>query len=300
MTYSPGSSGYPPAQSPAPYGASTPAFAKADDGESKLKLYLTIVVVALGLAAYLATFGPTLTLSADLGPSGGEISGDIGMGVPAALLAALLAGVGLLPKAKNYLPIVTVVSALGALVLIGEILNKPSGFSIGWGLWLAIAFVFIQALVAVGALLLDAGVITPPAPRPKYDQYSQYGQYGGYYGQPGPQHAPYQQQGPQQSGYGSQYGGYPAGPTTGGFGAAGTQQTSHQGPQHGTSTPPTGFPSFTPPSYGSSPTAEVTAQPNSGNHGGQTQHGQHSQGQPPLGQGQQPQSPSSSSGPAQS
>ena len=39
----------------------------------------------------------------------------------------------------------------------------------------------VQAVLAISALLLDAGVITAPAPRPKYDQY--YGQYGGYYGQ---------------------------------------------------------------------------------------------------------------------
>ena len=53
----------------------------------------------------------------------------------------------------------------------------------------------LQAIVAVAALLFDAGVITPPAPRPRYEQ-QQYGQYGGpgpYYGQP-QQHGPPQQQ----------------------------------------------------------------------------------------------------------
>ena len=62
----------------------------------------------------------------------------------------------------------------------------------------------LQASIAASALLLDAGVITPPAPRPKYDQYGHYGQYGYYGQQPSP---PYQ-----QSGYGTQYGGYPSGP----------------------------------------------------------------------------------------
>ena len=58
MTYPPGGTGYPPAQSPGSYGASTPSFAKSDDGESNLKLYLTIAVRVLrGLEGVLGTFG---------------------------------------------------------------------------------------------------------------------------------------------------------------------------------------------------------------------------------------------------
>ena len=47
MTYPPGSPGYPPAQSPGSYGApAAPSFTKSDDGESNLKHYLTIGVLA--------------------------------------------------------------------------------------------------------------------------------------------------------------------------------------------------------------------------------------------------------------
>ncbi|EUA50766.1 putative 34 kDa antigenic protein [Mycobacterium xenopi 3993] len=139
---------------------------------------------------------------------------------------------GLLPKAKNYTAVVGAVAVVGALLAISQALSRPSGFSIGWALWFVLACTVAQAIVAVGALLLDAGVVTPPAPRPRYDQYAQYGQYGtqpgGYYGQAGgQQHAPFQHHGqqpsPQPSGYGSQYGGY-SGPSTGGFGAVGHQQ----------------------------------------------------------------------------
>jgi len=49
MTYPPGNPGYPPAQSPASYGATaTPSFTKSDNGESNLKAYLAIGVLALG------------------------------------------------------------------------------------------------------------------------------------------------------------------------------------------------------------------------------------------------------------
>lgn len=314
MTYSPGSPGYQPAQSPGSYGGSTPSFAKSDDAASKLPLYLTIAVAVLGVVAYLASFGPMLTISADVGTGGeGITTGGGSVGVAAALLAGLLAAVSFLPKAKNYHAIIAAIAVLAALVVIQETFSKPSGFSVGWGLWVVLACAVLQAIAAVGALLLDAGVVTPPAPRPKYDQYAQYGQYGaqpsGYYGQPGgQQHSPFQHHGPQPSGYGPQFGGY-SGPSTGGFGAVGHQQGSQQGSQSGPQTgpqqssqqgpptPPTGFPSYgPPPSSGSGQGSQGTGQGNSGNHGGSGQ-GQHSQAQPQHGQGQQPQSPSSPSGP---
>jgi len=296
MTYPPGSpAGYPPAQSPGTYGASsTPSFTKSDDGDSNLKLYLTVGVVALGLASYLLSYGPMITRilpnGDELVESGSTLPIDLG------LLAALLAGVSLVPKAKNYAAVVAAVAGLGALLLIEDTIGASGR---GWALWFALGCGLVQAALAVGALLLDAGVITPPAPRPKYDQYGHYGQYGGYYGQQGP----YQQQSPQQSGYGAQYGGYPSGPSTGGFGAAGPQsgplqatqvapqQNSPQAHQSGSPTPPTGFPSFSPPPSSGSGGA---GQGNSADHAGSGL-GQHS-----YGQGQQPPAPSSPSGPSQS
>jgi Family of unknown function (DUF5336) len=288
MTYPPGSPGYPPAQSPGGYGASsTPSFTKSDDGESNLKLYLNVGVVALGLASYLLSYGPMITRilpnGDELVESGSTLPIDLG------LLAGLLAGVSLLPKAKNYAGVVAAVAVLGGLLLIEDTIGASGR---GWALWFAVGCGVIQAILAVSVLLLDAGVITAPAPRPKYDQYGHYGQYGGYYGQ----QAPYQSH--QQSGYGAQYGGYPSGPSTGGFSAVGPQsgpiqapQSGPPGQQQGSPTPPTGFPSFSPPpSSGSG----GPGQGNSANHAGSGQ-GQHS-----YGQGQQPQAPSSPSGPSQS
>jgi hypothetical protein len=284
MTYPPGNPGYPPAQSPGSYGASsTPSFAKSEDGESNLKLYLTFAVVALGFASYLASFGPMITRVL---PNGDEIveSGN-SFPIDLALLAALLAGVSLLPKAKNYAPVVTVVAALGALWLIEDTIGASGR---GWALWFALACLVLETIFAVAVSLLDAGVITAPTPRPKYDQYGHYGQYG-YYGQ----QAPYQQQSPQQPGYGSQYGSYPSSPSTGGFSAvsppSGPLQVPQSGPAQGSPTPPTGFPSYSQP-----PSSGAGGQGNSANHGAP------GQGQQTYGHGQQPQTPSSPSGPAQS
>jgi hypothetical protein len=277
MTYPPGNPGYPPAQSPGSYGAAaSTSFAKSEDAENNLKHYLTIAVAVLGVLTYLASFFPMVSR---LLPNGDELV-EKGSTLPVdlVLLAGLLAAVTLLPKAKNHLAAVAAVSILGALLLIQDTIDASDR---GAGLWIAVTAGVVQAALATSALLLDAGVITAPAPRPKYDQY--YGQYGGYYGQ---QQAPYQ-----QSGYGTQYGGYPSGPTTGGFSAQPGPQPSSAQSQHGSPTPPTGFPSFSPPpSSGSG----APGQGNNTDPGGSA-HSSHS-----YGSGQQPQAPSSPSGPSQS
>ncbi|AGC64268.1 MULTISPECIES: DUF5336 domain-containing protein [Mycobacterium] len=298
MTYTPGSPGYPPAQSGGSYGGATPSFAQADDAASKLPMYLNVAVAVLGFLAYLASFGPMFTISSELGGGSSEASGDTVLAVGMALLAGLLAGVSLLPKVKSYGAVVAVVSILGVFLMISSTFNKPSAFSTGWALWIVLVCIVFQAVAAVGALLLETGVVSAPAPRPKFDPYGQYGQYGqyggqpgGYYGQPGAQQsAPNPQQSPQQpSGYGSQYGGFTSSqgsnPSSGGFSAPQAQsapQPMHQTP----STPPTGFPSFSPPPSVSAGTGSQggSAPVNYANPGGAQQN---------YGQGQQSSSPGS-------
>ncbi|MFL0274363.1 DUF5336 domain-containing protein [Mycobacterium sp. SMC-19] len=296
MTYSPGNPGFQPSQPPGSYGPSTPSFAKSGgEVESKLPQYLRIAVVALGLGVYLANFGPIVTITDVDYPL---ILSDAGHTVPLAVLAALLAGAALLPKAKSYTAVVAVVSALGALLAISTVADASGSYTIGWGLWLILIFSVLQAAAAVGSLLLEAGVVTAPAPRPKYDPYAQYGlpPGGNYYGQPGQQGYGHQgHQAPQQSGYPSSYGSYPSGPASGGFGAqqapgsapsgafnSGAQQAAPQGPP----TPPTGFPSYNPPSSGGSGSASTGGHSAAGSD-------QSSTG------GQQSQGGSASSGPAQ-
>jgi hypothetical protein len=241
MTYPPGGPGYPPAQQHGPY-APTTQF-KVDDGPSKLPFYLLVAVVVLGVAAYLVSFGPVWK-SSEMGPVGGTSITGGSLEIVALLLAALLAAVGLIPKGRNYTTIVAVIAVVGFLLAVSELINKPSFLSVGWALIAIVVLAGFQAVAAVGALLLEAGVITPPAPRPKYDQYQQqYGMPGGYYGQQPP--TPQQQNfGQQRPGY-PQYGGYASGQSTGGF------------PQAGPPTPPTGFPTYGQPPSSSAPTVQV-------------------------------------------
>jgi Family of unknown function (DUF5336) len=264
MTYPPGSPGYPPAQQPTTqFAAPTQQFGKlpepapAAEGPSKLPVYLTAAVVALGLAVYLSSYGPLFA-------AGGEIFTPtlLDLGVVAALLAGLLAGVGLVPKQKSSPALVAVLSVLGFLLSITTVLTAPQGVEIKYGLYLIIAFSVVQAIVAVAVLLFDAGVITPPVPKPRYEpqRYGQYGAPGPYYGQPHQPGPPPQQQ--QRPGYPSPYGGgYPSGPSTGGYSG---------GQQGGPPTPPTGFPTYGQPPSSSNvgnssgaPTTQVPAQPSS-------------------------------------
>ena len=301
MTYPPGSPGYPPAQQAGSYAGVAQSYTRADEATSTLPLFLRAAVVVLGLAVYLLNFAPTFTVSADLGPGLGGRAGDAGTAVILAVLAALLAGLSLLPKARNYVGVVGVVAALGALVAIAEAVNVPVGFTLGWAMWPLIACCVLQAIAAGLAVLLDVGVIAPPAPRPRYDPYAQYGQYGpygqygqqSYYGQPSAQQQPHAPQ--QPSGYGSRYGSYGstrgASPTataapTAGFGAQphpGHQAAAHQ---HATSTPPTGFPTFSPPP---SAAAGSGSEPGSA----PVEYASQSEEQPSSGQGQRPSGPAS-------
>jgi hypothetical protein len=260
MTYPPGSPGYSPTPPTTQFSVPTQQLSKlpepAAEGSSKLPVYLAAAVAVLGLAVYLSSFGPQFTISNSEFPQLGSASGStlgLGIAVVASVLSGLLAGVTLLPRQKSFGAVVAATSVLAFLLVIGEVINAPSGAKIDWALYLIIAFSLLQAIAAVGWLLLDAGIITAPAPKPKYEQppqqYSPYGSQGsqgGYYGQQQPQHGSQgqHQQRPEQRpeqrpGYPQQYGqgGYPGGgPHTGGFPAV--------NPQSGPPTPPTGFPAY--------------------------------------------------------
>ena len=238
MTYSSGGPGYPGGQQPGGY-APTSQLPKADDGPSKLPLYLLGGAAILGLAAYLLSFGPAWKSTAASG-SVVPILGIVGM-----LFAALFAVIALLPKQGNFTPVVTATSVVGFLLIIWDLIK--GGQAAGWALIVIVVLSALQTVVAIAALLLDAGVITPPAPRPKYDSYQPYG--GGYYAQPsypgppsGPQppyaHPP-QGFGP-TPGYPPQFG-YPGGPPPSNF------PTQQMPTQPGPATPPTGFPTYAQP-----------------------------------------------------
>mgnify|MGYP003588115631 FL=1 len=267
MTYPPNNPGYPAPQQPGGYGAppapgapgplggypaapAAPAVSApaAPAGATRLPGLLAAAGAGLGLAAYLASFGPLLKINADIGPFGGASFTASGLSywTIAALTASLLAAVSLLPKGPKattgtYTPIVAVAAVLGVLLVIGQIINRPNGFSIGWALWAVLLFTPFQAVAAVAALLFESGVLTAPAPRPHYEQYGQYGPPpGGYYPQG------------QRPGYPAPYGNYP----TGGFGQEHFSGSDADAPP----TPPTGIPGL-PPTSGSAAAGPAAAQP---------------------------------------
>lgn len=186
MTYQPGNSGYPPAQQPSQYGnqyagptqpynrlpEQIPAAPAAPAGPSKLPEYLTTAVAALGLLIFGFNFAPQLG-AGGLDAGTGSILTQAPIVV--AVLAALLAGVSLLPKQKSFKSWVAILAVLALLLVINEIVQAPKGIEVEWGLYVVLALSVLQAGSAVAALLLDAGVIQPPAPRPQADPYS----YGG-------------------------------------------------------------------------------------------------------------------------
>lgn len=238
MTYPPNYPGYQVPQPPVGY-AAPGAPQQPAPGPNRLPAYLAGTVLGLGLLAYLASFGPQLSISTEMGPFGGAEFTATGLSywTVAALIAALLAGVGLVPKVKSYAPVVAALSILAVLLVAAQIFNSPAQFSIGWGLWLGLTLTVLQAGAAVVALLLEAGVLKAPAPRPRYEQYAQYGPPPGYY--PGAQGSP-------QQGYPTPYGGFPTGPVS--VGPPGPVSTGPSGQMaDNTQTPPTGFPSYRPP-----------------------------------------------------
>jgi Family of unknown function (DUF5336) len=272
MSYPPGSPGYPSASPQAPQYSAAPQYNPPQEpvpaGPSKLPLYLSIAVVVLGLAVYLASYGPLFTAS------GGDYYTPtlLSIGIVLSVAAALLQGTGLLPNQKDPIAVVSALSVLGFLLHILIVISVPSGVSIDWALYLILAFSLLQAIAAVGALLLESGVITAPVPKPKYEQHpqQQYNPYGTgptpYYGQPQqqPHQAPQQFQGPpQRPNYPpqQQYGGYPAAPST----AVYNPGSSPLGGQSGPPTPPTGFPAYGQPQppASSSPTSVLQQQPSS-------------------------------------
>lgn len=243
MSYPPTNPGYPPPQPPG-YGAPAPSYQAPAAGPSRLPVYLTAAVVVLGLAAYLASFGPLLTINTDIGPFGGAefTASGLSYWTVAGLLSALLAAASLLPRGartaagRPYTAVTAVSAVLAVLLVVAQVINRPAGFSIGWALWLVLVFTALQAAAATTALLFETGVLSAPAPRPRYEQYGQYGPPGSYYpGVPGPQGAP-------RPGYPTQYGAYPPDTTT---------------------TPPSGFPSFAPTQSPPNPTPSAP-EPSSG------------------------------------
>ncbi|MGW0050715.1 DUF5336 domain-containing protein [Nocardia cyriacigeorgica] len=223
MSYPTGGSGYnapAPTPSASPNPGQSPAGAGTESGAAAkgLPFFLTIGVAALGVISFLFGFLPYQgakeggSLFTGEGSDETENAFNSMLGITPlltiVLIAALLAGLSLLPK-QNWTGAAAAVSVAGFFGLLFQSFNQLEGIELQWGAWVLLFFVFVQAAIAVAVVLFEAGIIKLPEPRPAAQQaQAGYGQQPGY-GQ--------QQYGQQQGGYGQQQFGQGQ-PGQGGFG----------------------------------------------------------------------------------
>lgn len=224
MTYSTGPGGYgAPPQGPGTpgYAPQSPGYAAAAPAPAEgkgLPFFLHIGVVALGVVSFFLGFAPYISgSSAQLGGESISISASSNffqtngvVGISLLLAAALVAALGMLPKQEIHDGVVASLSIVGFVSLLFQMLALPGEANIGFGLFIVLATSFVQAALAIAALLFASGVIKAPRP----SQQPQYGYYGqtGAYGQPPQQ--PAQASPPQQPYYGGApaQGSYPQSP----------------------------------------------------------------------------------------
>ncbi|WP_040838079.1 DUF5336 domain-containing protein [Nocardia brevicatena] len=249
MSYPTGGSGYnQPAQTPsvpsnpvqaAPGGAAGASAAGA--GGKGLPFFLTIGAAAVGVINFLLGFLSYVGSDAPSGFSSADTSANLFEFEPSlaglVLIAALLAGLSLLPK-QNWIGASAAVAAGAFFTALFQMFNFPDGAKTEIGFWLVLLLALVQTGLAVAVLLFQAGILPEPSSRPAaptgYGQQQGYGQaqqgYGqaqqGYgqaqqgYGQQG-----YAQQGQQAVPYGQGYGQQP-------YGQQGQQQYGQQ-PSYG-------------------------------------------------------------------
>ncbi|WP_143546311.1 DUF5336 domain-containing protein [Rhodococcus sp. 14-2496-1d] len=297
----------------APGPASTAPQSKSSGSTlSNLPKVLTFVILGLGIVTFLLGLldlvTAEVTSSQEL-PSSIQTSfsttffasGGSAVSIALLLAAGLIAGASLLQKDARNQAVVAALAIAGWLVLVFQSFSLPSAegnefasttSSLGIGAILVLVLGFVQAAAAVGALLLDAGIVKAPAPKPA--GYGNQNQQPGY-GQQNPYNAPTTSFGgpsqPQNYGNPPSYG-QPQG-TSSNFGQglsgqapsgqASGQHSYNPGaqPPYGQSAPNTPSPQggYTPPPYTgpSGPAAGQAYPPN------QYQYGQPSgYGQPPA------------------
>lgn len=168
MSYPSGPPGGYPGQPPQQQGVfGQPPAAPNPLGNLGIPGLLTLAVLVLSLVAYFCSYG-----------------GGAGIEVMTLLAGGLLAGLSMLPKGPATLPFAAVLSVVGGLAVLDDVINI-SGGSIGTSLILILVFGLLQAIAAVVALLLEYGLIKL-APRPAVP-HSAYPPSGGFPNQPHPQ-----------------------------------------------------------------------------------------------------------------
>ncbi|RMB76787.1 hypothetical protein AYK61_09950 [Rhodococcus sp. SBT000017] len=188
-------------------GSAAPQSKSPGSALSSLPKILTFVILGLGVVTFLLGLldlvTAEVTSSQEL-PSSIQTSfsttffasGGSAVSVALLLAAGLIAGASLLQKDARNQAVVAALAIAGWLVLVFQSFSLPSAegnefasttSSLGIGAILVLVLGFVQAAAAVAALLLDAGIVKAPAPKPA--GYGNQNQQPGY-GQQNPYNAP--------------------------------------------------------------------------------------------------------------
>jgi len=141
-------------------------------------MILTLFIALLGLVNYFISFSEESQLASQP--------------LLFLLVGGLLAGLSVLPKAPRTLPFAVLFSVLGALNAILVVVHIPEQRDTPGIVTVILILGILQMLVAIAALLFDAGVLKMPQPQaPQYGQPyggqpGQFGQGAGEQGKPGP------------------------------------------------------------------------------------------------------------------
>ncbi|WP_405178280.1 DUF5336 domain-containing protein [Nocardia sp. NBC_01377] len=278
MSYPTGGSGYnTPVTPSAPSDTGQSAVGAAGTGSSGsasdataqrgLPFFLVVGVAALGVINFLLGFLPFFG-SEFVNPVTGAILAEgsanafearVTSLLAVLLFAGVLAGLSLLPK-QNWKGVAAAASVAGFLGLVFQALFLGEGSALKIGAFLLLFLSFVQAAIAVAAVLFEAGILKPPAPKPVTPP-AQQGGYGQGYGQQGygqsqPGGGYGQAQGGQygQPGYGPQSGTGAQYPAQQPYGQSQPSQPAYGQSQPGQPTYP-GAPgqSYGQPSYGQQP-----------------------------------------------
>ncbi|GAA4540702.1 DUF5336 domain-containing protein [Amycolatopsis samaneae] len=159
----PHSGAFPPQAPPQP----PPPAAAGVAIPQNLPMLLSLAVTVLGVVQYFIGFSDEASV--------------VGQETLFLLVGGLLAALYVLPKGPKALPFAALFSLLGAFETLDDIIGVREGVSVPGIVTVIFILGILQMLLAVGALLLEHGVIKPPAPKPAAPQ----APYGQQFGQPG-------------------------------------------------------------------------------------------------------------------
>lgn len=169
MAYPPGNQGF--------YGAYTPRPTRSDHGSTPLPQYAGLAVASLGALTYLVSYGPAFE--------------DVGLGwsVRFAVLAAVAAGLGLLPRQSPNTKVIAAIAAVGFLEALSDLITAP-GDRQGWAAVAIVVATGLQALAAIWMLVTGPDGDDTRAGQFQYQAYAEYyaraAQYYGQYGEQQP------------------------------------------------------------------------------------------------------------------